>query len=363
MRFSIVLALFLLKVFQCQAQENDTTVYRSFGIHGHYGFIIPHASEIEPVSHTRPAGIELNYSRLSTSYDAWKVFDTFWNSGIQAAYFNFGNPQVTGSSFLLTAYVEPVIVQRKKYILALRGGAGISYHTRVFDTIENPANKFFATAISFPLYVSARINYKITNKTMLALAGNYNHISNGGIKQPNYGMNFPTVSLGMYYYPDELPVLKRKYRNDTGTESGISVITQLLTSYRVIDKTDIYPEKGAFALGFHMRASKQLTRYYALNAGGEIIFDRGIKEILRRENSDLDYKRVALTAGQDFLFGQTVFTQYFGFYVYSPYKAFRNIYQKYELSYNISPLLSAGAFLKAHLYVAELMGLQINLKW
>ncbi len=362
MKCKALIAINLLTVLFCNAQKSDSTVYQSYGFHGHYGFIIPHADEIEAVSNTDPAGLGINYSRFNTSIDRWKVFNSFWMSGIEAAYFNFRNSRITGSSILLTAYAEPVIAHGRKYVLSVRGGGGLSYHTRIYDTIDNPENKFFATRLSFPVYLSARLNYRLTTKALISIAANYNHISNGGIKQPNFGMNFPTLSLGLQYFPDEFPELRKGYKNDMEIKRGITIVTQILSGYRVVDETDIYPEKGALAFGLHVRASKQLSRLYALNAGGEIIFDGALKEIIKREGSSLDHKRIALTAGQDLLFGKAVFTQYFGFYVYSPYKAFRNIYQKYELSYNITGAISAGAFLKAHLYVAELMGLHLSFR-
>lgn len=358
MRFVISTILFTTSVF-CAAQQPDTVSFKSFGVHGHYGFIIPHADEIEPVSGTNPAGVEINYNRINTSKASWNVFSAFWFSGVSAGYHDFGN-SVTGGALFLTAYAEPVIHHGGDFFFSVRGGAGLSYHTSIFDTITNPANKFFATRISFPVYVSARFNYRLSHRTVITLAGNYNHISNGGIKQPNFGMNFPTFSLGLYHYQREFPVFHRNFNNERKIDPRITLTAQILSGYRVVDETDEYPEKGAIAAGVHIRAAKQLTGFYSLNAGAELIIDGAIREKIRREGVKLDHKRAALTAGQDFLFGRVVFSQYLGFYVYSPYKAFRDIYQKYELSFRISPAISAGTFLKAHLYIAELMGFNVS---
>lgn len=91
-----------------------------------------------------------------------------------------------------------------------------------------------------------------------------------------------------------------------------------------------------------------------------MIFDDYIRETIKREQTGLDYKRFAITAGQDFLLGEVIFTQYLGFYIYSPYKARNSIYQKYELAYKFKPNLMAGVYLKAHLQVAEMMGLSFS---
>ena len=364
MEFRKMIFAVLIILFGCcspsWSQETDTTIHFFEGFNAHYGFIIPHAGEIEAVSKTDPYGFDLNLNRLNTSYESWKVFNTFWISGVQAGYFNYQDPGRLGSVFVLTAYAEPVISHGRNYLFSLRGGAGFSYHTRIFDSIENPLNKFFGTRFSFPLYLSARFSYRISENIYVNLSGNYNHISNGGIKQPNFGMNFPTVSLGILYFQNSMPALNRNYTNDIVVRPGWSFLIQVHTGYKVVDRTDVFPEKGSIALGLHVRALKQLSRYYALNAGAEMILDGSIKETIRRDQSGLDYKRFALTAGQDLLFGKAIFTQYLGFYIYSPYKARNSIYQKYELSYKVHPDFAFGVYLKAHLHIAELMGLQFS---
>ena len=341
-------------------QEADTSAHFFTGFQVHYGYIIPHSGRIEAVSGTNPVGFEIDLNWLNTSYKSWKVFNAFRISGFQLGYFNFQNHDVLGSAFVATAFTEPVIAHGKRYIFSFRGGAGLSYHTRLYDSIENPLNNFFSTRISFPLYINARLSYRISRSTLANFSGYYNHISNGGVKQPNMGMNFPTLSVGIQYFPHQIPVLRREYTSEMKLKPGLSFLIQGLSGYRVVDKTELFPEKGTFALGLHVRASKQLKPYYALNTGAEFISDGAIKETIKRENLGMDHKRLAFTAGQDFLFGNAVFTQYFGFYLYSPYKARNKVYQKYELAYKLNPNFLFGVYLKAHAYVAEIMGLNIS---
>lgn len=358
--FTLVIAFLCLSV-SVLAQSADTASLFFTGLQAHYGFIIPHSAVIEPVSHTNPIGFGFSLNRLNTSFERWKVFNAYWISGIEAGYFSFQNPGVLGGAFVLTGYAEPILSHGKRHIISLKTGAGLSYHTEIYDAMENPANQFFCTRISFPLYLSARFKYRLSAKTFIVLSGNYNHISNGGMKQPNYGMNFPTLSLGLESYRYPIHELGRKYTADMSeTKKGFYFIFEALSAYKVVDATDLYPEKGTLSIGFHARAARQIGRFYSLNAGGEIIMDAAIKEIIERENLGVDYKRLALTAGQDFLFGKVIFTQYLGFYVYSPYKAKNTVYEKYEIGYRIQKNLLLGVYLKAHTSDAELMGLYLS---
>ena len=47
---------------------------------------------------------------------------------------------------------------------------------------------------------------------MLTASGNYNHISNGGLKQPNKGINYPTLALGLDYIPNPILIQNREKR-------------------------------------------------------------------------------------------------------------------------------------------------------
>jgi hypothetical protein len=361
-RFAAVFSAILLTMMagSLYGQREAPTIYNSVGGEGHYGFILRHSTKISGVSHTKPVGVTAGAGRINTSLESWKVFNAFWFRGFEAGYFDYRYPDVLGGVFSFIVFAEPVINHGKNHLFTIRGGIGPTCHTIIYDSVANPLNLFFATRMSFRLFLSARFSYRLSDNLILGLSGNYNHISNGGVKQPNLGMNFPTASVGLHYFPGGFPVLTRAYSNDLVVRPGIAWTIQALSSYRVLDKTENYPEKGLFSFGVRASASKQLSRYYALNAGAEVISDYAIKETIRRSNLDKDFRRAAVTLGQDFLFGQTIFTQYFGIYVYSPYKAMNRTYQKYELSYRINENLFAGVFLKAHAHVAELMGVQFG---
>jgi hypothetical protein len=348
----IVGLLFInLSVF---SQKPDTAIYYFTGYQAQYGFIIPHTAEIEPVSHTNPFGFEISFNRLCTSYKSWKVYNRYNISGFQLSYFNYQNPEILGSAFVLTIFTEPIISFGERWLFSIKGGMGISYHTRVYDPDNNPLNEFFSTRVSFPLYLMARFKYRISRNLNFTLSGSYNHISNGAMHVPNYGMNFPTLLLGIEYFQKPLPRLNKVYTADHSRTSSQYLIIQTLTGYKVV-----YSE-AEYTFGLHTRYTWQLRSHYALNAGAEIILDGGVKRMIEVEKKEVDYKRFAITAGQDFIFGKMSFTQYFGFYIYSPYEAKNMIYQKYELSYRFLPEFMAGVYLKAHSSEAELFGITFN---
>jgi hypothetical protein len=355
MKFIILISFIFLNSLSLFSQKADTSYYYFTGFQAQYGLILPHAPAIEPVSHTNPYGFDLSINRLHTNYESWKVFNHFNISGFQLSYINFQNPDVLGEAVLLTMFSEPVWYLGRNFVFSAKGGTGLAYISKVYDDVNNPTNKFFSTHFSFPLYLQVKFKYRISQKTFLTLSGSYNHISNGAVKVPNYGMNFPTMLLGIEHFQMPLPDLNGLYTKDRNKKvSGQYLIFQLLTGYKVV-----YSEPQ-YAIGLSTRYTWQIRQRYALNAGAELIMDQGIKKMIEIENLSVDYKRFAITAGQDLILGKVYFTMYFGYYLYSPYKAYKPVYEKYELSYKITPQFSTGFYLKAHTKDAELMGLQFN---
>ncbi|HLN19874.1 MAG TPA: acyloxyacyl hydrolase [Bacteroidales bacterium] len=350
MKFRSIIFLFLFSGFTASGQGNH-----SVGGRVHYGFIIPHTASIEPISHTKPYGFEVSLSRLHTNYESWDVFRRYNISGIQAGYFNYQNPEVVGSSYTLTIYTEPIFFHNDKFYFSVRAGGGISWQTRIWHYEYNQANRFFSTRISMPLLLSARFNYRVAEKTYLTLAGTYNHISNGAMRVPNMGINFPTMSLGFEYYPSSFPQLDHNYVH---TRTGRSDVRYLL--FQVIGGFKYVWDEPTVAVGGSIRYVWQLRDFYSLNAGVEFIADGGVKKYLEIHEIYKDYKRFAVTGGQDFILGKLYFTQYLGFYLYAPYKARNLIYQKYELSMKITPGFRPGVYLKAHTSDADLFGLSLN---
>jgi hypothetical protein len=356
----LILVLLLAFIQSVYTLTADSIPLKFNNIQLHYGFIIPHSEAIKDVAYTNPAGIEFTHGNLHTSFNDWKVFNSYWVSGLKVRYFNFQYPDVLGSVYELSVFAGPLVWHGKNHQFIISGGGGLSYHTEIYDPAENPLNLYFSTRLSFPVYVEARFKYRLGERTFITLAGSYNHISNGGIKQPNKGMNFPTFSIGLERFNAKVPVLENSYKLIPSEKRNLSIVLQTLASYKVMDSTAYYPEEGFIVYGFDARVSKPLGSIYSLNAGAEFIIDGYLKEQSRREETDTDHKRLALTIGQDFTFGRILFLQHLGIYIYSPYEPPYNFYQKYEIAYKTKGRMIYGVFLKAHLYIAELMGFTVG---
>lgn len=319
----------------------------------HYGFVIS-PDEVRYMPPSRPYGFELNVGNLFTSYRSWKTFRSYNIAGLQAAYYNYRNA-ITGSSYVLTAFTEPIVRKGNSASFSMRGGLGMSYQTKIYHPVTDSLNRFLSARISFIFYISARMKYIISSNTLMTFSANFNHISNGAIRVPNLGMNFPTFSVGFEFFPKDFPRLDNSYTYVE--EEGSSrqyLILQVLGGFRYAynEPTGIY--------SVSTRYMRQFNSWFGLNAGAELMMDGGIRKTIAAENGDEDYKQFAATAGYDLILGKFAVNQYLGVYLYSPRKAKDPVYQKSELSYRIFPDIRAGIAVKTYIGEVDFVGFTLS---
>lgn len=335
------------------------------GFRTHYGFIIPHAEDLKPYSKTNPWGFELEWNLQLMSEDAWNYCYCYPRTGVSFLYVNFANPQILGSSYSLYAFVEPVLGAEKKFHASFRFGIGPSFMDNPYDEISNPENTFFSSHISFLVLLNASLNYRLTDLTNLRLAASFNHISNGGIQNPNRGINFPTVNIGVDYNLKPQPYLKR-VKNDTidlHPKKWRFDIVAFGTG-----KTEIKGEAHYPVFGLYTNVSRVFARLSAVSFGLEGTVDMADKkEIenneLKKNGKYIDHKYLSGLLGYELLIGRFIFSIRVGAYLYSPFERMDPVYQRYGLTYHISKRFFAGMDIKAHRHVADFLDFRVGVSF
>ncbi len=332
----------------------------NIGLQGHYGFIIPHSSTIRDVADSNPWGVEADLSFHFNSANAWQYLQAYPRLGASLAYYNFDNPDVLGNAYSLVFYAEPFLSAHKNFSLSFRLGGGIAYLTKPYNEETNPQNLFYSTRFSFPLVANLMGNYRLNNYVLLRAGATYQHISNGGINQPNKGINFPTATLGINYairpagFTEQLGG-----RAETEGEKRNYLLALIGSRH---DRTD-RPKEQAPLVGVTAYVSQRIGRISAITAGAEWIADYTIKKELASRGEDKDFQRGALLAGHELQIGRIRFSQQLGLYVYAPHKGKDPVYQRWGLEYHTQKLLFFGINLKAHRHVAEFLDVRAGLRF
>ena len=335
------------------------------GLRAHYGCILPHSKWVEPVSHTNPRGIETDICWHLRKKNYWNYCFCYPRTGFSVYYANYDNPDILGSAISIYPFIEPYIRAERPLNFSIRFGIGPAIMTKVYDSITNPDNLMYGSTLSFIALLNFSINYRIADRLMLRLAGNYNHISNGGLKEPNYGINFPTLNAGFDYsftttrFEDrekdpEIVLNPKKNRFDL-----IFLFSGKPTAHGV--------DKRYAVFGFCANYSRTVGRIFALTGGAEWVSDRSLRQkIITHHKVDesgelFDHHRAAVLAGVDWLFGRFIFSQQMGIYFYCPYGARNPIYQRYGLSFKITEHIFTGINIKAHAQDADFMDMRMAL--
>lgn len=333
----------------------------SGGVQAFTGFIIPHTESVRSISNSNPNGLEFNIAWHYSDDKSRSYCNCFPRLGIALMYINFDNPSVLGNGFTLSPYVEPFIPLRHNLHISIRFSTGVAYLNRVYHPFTNPDNLFYSTNFSYLLSLSPAIVYQLSQKWYLRFSANYNHISNGGNKQPNKGINFPTASIGIDYIFEPVDFTKRVVFNpdDISDKHSFRII------FSGTGKTPSHETNNrSVVIGLNTTYGRTINRLSTLTAGAEFVNDGALKaELHHRDPSPPDHQRAALLAGHELMIGKFSFSQQLGIYFYSPAKPRDPVYQRWGLDYHISRKVFAGINLKAHRHVADFMDFRIGLKY
>ncbi len=332
-----------------------------YGLSGHYGWIIPHSSDLQTLSQSSPIGLQLDWSSIKTGQKAWDSCNCYSQVGVAFNYNNYQNQDQLGSSYNLTYFAEPYLTYRKRLFYSLRAGAGVSYLDQVHDPIDNPENTFYSSPVSFLLVLGLNANYRLTEKVTLTTGLHYNHISNGGMKQPNKGMNFPTVTLGVKYLPQPVELEVRPKKNDQKNELGGYI--RLFGTLPEIDTDTLSNTDNtrALLLGIAGGVLYHFTHTNALNLGMEFIRDGSKSGVPIANDIPSDPYAIGLLLGHNFVFGKLTFNQQLGWYIHqSSPSGDRRFYQRYEILYRLGERWQVGTSLIAHGHVADNLDLRLG---
>ncbi len=336
---------FLITLHLCTIVYAQTTA-KYYGLKSHYGFIVAHTPDLEPISQTNPYGFQIEMSKLRTSDKAWKTCFCYGRSGFAFSYFNYANPNILGSSYNLIYFVEPYFTYQGPLKFSLRGSIGATYLDTIFDEETNPENVLFSTNLSFYLALSLNLNYHISDKYAINLSANYNHISNGGQKQPNKGMNFPTLSIGFDKIIDNVPLKPKPHELKQYSRAW----SYYLGSFASLRSADRDAESTNHPLiGVLGGALKPLSAINGFNLGAEFWYDWSDEKITKvQEFNDSSFSSAA-TIGHHFTVGNFYFLQQFGLYITRPKNIQSNwMYQRYSFWYRIKNNWTIGASLIAY---------------
>jgi len=342
---------------QAQVDSLRKSVF-SLGLMGHGGYLLKHSQSLAPLKESYPWGFQADLGWQLVTEKAYRFCSCYPRLGFSVNYFNFDNGAVLGNAYYLLGYIEPVFFLPRRFNLSFRLALlGVSFQDRPFHETENPLNLAYSTYVAFPLAIELGLNYRPSDRLNLRLSFNYNHISNGGIKDPNKGLNFPTVSLGGHYtFRPVRFTLKGRMRRPPPEKKNRWEI-EFSNAFK-----NAYPAEKAqyWVFGISTSYSRWFHRSSAAAMGFHWEMDNARRMRSVREGLGVDHNRLSLTVGHEFWLGRVQFGQYVGFYLYDRMPTNGIWYHRHKLSVQITEFMFMAVSLKAHRQVADYLDLRLG---
>lgn len=331
------------------------------GVGFDYGYLLKHAPTLRQIGDAFPIGISLEWSKHLLTQKSWDFCNCFPRVGVSLSYWDWGNPDVLGVGVLPLGFIEPYFLTQKRTNVFVRMGMGGAFLSNPFDEITNPLNESYSTLFSFSIVVGAGINYRLTDRLNLSLSAKYNHISNGGVRSPNKGLNFPTLNMGVHtsLVPVEFPNLTKNGKRAPPAQKEQWSITHFSgwSNANVGDRDKFY------VFGFSGKYARWIGGRSALTVGTEWIFDYSRRERIRLANSDVAFGQGAALLGHEFWLGKVTFSQQLGVYYFIKNRTTDAVYQRYGLTYQLTKNIFTGFNLKAHRHVADFFDFRLGYRF
>ena len=332
------------------------------GAYAQGSIILAHTYAIKHLVASHPTGFELNLQRQTTGAAPWHGWYQFPKVGVALTYYDFQNP-VLGYVFAASPYISKPLSRGVKHDLSFRLGAGLAYLTNPYNQETNHKNTIASTKLNATLQMRFEYDYALAPHLGLLVGLGLNHYSNGATSKPNFGVNLPSVVLGLNYHAQRPVPHVNDYAPappDVG-QNFLNVSTSL--GYKQRNESD---RQKYLVNSVTLAVGRRVNRKSNLLLGLEGFNDRSLQAQLddttRAGGRQPDVKKAAVFGGHELLFGRLAFVSHLGFYLYAPYKSSPFFYERLGLKYHFNDWLFGAVDLKLHVGKADVIELKVGAK-
>jgi hypothetical protein len=333
-----------------------------FGVYAQGGIIINHTAPVSHLVASHPTGFELNVQRQTTGAAPWHSWYKYPKVGLALVYYDYHNP-VLGRSYAASVYLSKPIVRTARHDLSFRLGTGLGYFPNHYDLYTNRKNTFVSSPLNATLQMRLEYDVALGPHLGLLMALALNHYSNGATAKPNFGINLPTLQLGLNYHqwrPGPADGAPESTPADVG-HNFLNISTSLGYKQRSGgDQTHYLVNSVTLAAG------RRLNRKSNVLVGLEGFYDRSLLATLRdsaRSQEHLpDVKKAGAFVGHELLFGRLAMVTHLGLYFYNPYKSNPVYYERIGLKYQVTNLLFGAIDLKVYRATADVIEFKVGVK-
>lgn len=347
------IVLFFLINFNQNTLAQDSTFGRwMMDVRINYGFIIAHRPTVVHLQDAHVFGIEAELFRTTNGEKDWEQAYNRPLTGIGFQYWNLGNDKELGNAYTLFPQILFPLNHSPHLRFSTRIACGLGYIEKTFDRLENHKNVATSThincMISFGLYARTLVK----KKTQIVTGIEFTHMSNGGFKVPNLGLNIPTLNLGVsHFFGQRTPVYpERKVKENRSTSIN------MLVAGGIKEITPPGGKKyGAFTITSTL--SRSLGIKSSIGIGLDVFYDPSIETQLKGDSVAVPNFTYSIRSGIHLSYELKVqkLSMLFenGYYFYTHLPDDGNIYTRLCLRYHFTEKYFVLLNLKSHFGKAD----------
>lgn len=353
MRISLLI-LFLAIASALHGQNAECRkqfAFRSIEISTNTHTLIPHHDTLATLRNGYFYGLELRVGYTTTGSKPWHALYNFPQVGISAKLFNLHDRNKLGHAIGITHYISFQPIRTKQIHVNIGIDAGLAYITKKYHPTQNPSNVAISTSINFLGSVGFQFGYNITSNTSILLNLKANHISNGCINKPNYGLNFIGFGVG----------ISQNITNNSHSESPEHNTINRKNHIRISFLGGVKEAGGGsskfYTVTTQISATKPVTNAIELGGSLDLMLDQSAQHYIEEKKLNYSWPKNAINIGLatrvELPFDRITGYGEFGVYLNKQNPHYKRVYQRLGLLYRLTPRLFASIGLKTHGTMAD----------
>ncbi len=362
--FIIFSLIFTFAFSFAQEKPNSFATLLHLEINSHYGFLIPHHTEIWALTNGYFPVWEVSIFKQTDGRKHYHYLRKYPQLGVSYLYSDFGISENLGVMHAIIPNIRLPLISGKKVSLSFGMGLGVAYLSKKFDRFENYKNLTIGSHINAAVNFKLKSRWKINSRVHFNTGVSVLHVSNGTVKTPNYGLNVPAAFAGIdwkintkeikYHKPEILPEKKGKMNiRIIGSLASKQISRQWDMDFMVYIGTMILS-------GYYNNTNRLLI-------GIDGVYDESVKYMLEQKEQPteelMDVAKIGVNIGHEWTFSWLSIFMNLGYYVHNNYENDAVLYNKIGMNIQIMKFAFVGVNLQAHWGQAEFLsfGLGLNL--
>lgn len=333
----------------------------SIGARGYFGFLWPHRQDMWVLVEKHSGGVELYAEKQVSGDKPWHQYYKGPSYGVGLLYVNFANPEKIGPVARILPYLYLPFKNNDRSSFGIRLGWGIGFVSKPYDRRENTQQIAIGSKANMAVQIMFEYHRSFGRYTILSGLG-IDHWSNGSFRQPNLGINYLALSVGVSralgqvkpfeHLPDSTRFVRPKRSYMVVFGFGVNEVerpnTGQYTAYSVVGQVQwTVSRKSVLGAGLDL-----------FNKGSLAFYDESLENRPRIEYTQLGlHGEYALVLGKNELYFNM------GVYLYTPYPEDSKVFHRVGYRYKSRDHLVLNFSLKSHYAVADHVEIGLGYKW